>query len=174
MNSPRLYLRSRVTELERSVPENIILYDADGNEVEVPAETPSVRQMRDRIKELEAEALRAKELETQLAASQEQSALKAAELALDADKLTAFKAVHKGDWTPEAVKETAIKLGWAEAPQQVPPGEQEAQARMQAATSGGSSTPPDPEAVVDAKLAQAKNAQEFMELYRETGRPLAP
>jgi hypothetical protein len=155
------------------MPDTTILYDAEGNEVQVETESPNVRQMREQIKQLEAEAQRAKDLEAQLATTQRLSALTAAGLELDETKRAALEAVHQGDWTPDAVKQTAISLGWAQAENQPTAEEIAAQARMAAAQSGGGAPVTDAEALLEAKLAEAKSPAEFMEIYRTSGRPLS-
>lgn len=157
------------------MPETITLYDADGNPVEVEKPEPAnIRQMREHIASLEEKAKQADELAKENTALKQQSALSGAGLALDEDRLTALNAVHKGEWTPEAVKETAVRLGWAEAPAgQTSTAEQEALARMQAARTGGTTSPPDPDAEIDAKLAAAKSPAELMEIYRQSGRAVS-
>lgn len=156
--------------------ETVTLYDAEGNPVEVPKpESANVRQMRERIQQLETQAQEAETLRQQLAQRDRISAIAATGLQLDETKLSALEAVHSGDWTPEAVTQTAIKLGWAQPPPPlVPPAEQDALARMNAAQQGGVTTPPNPEAELDARLAQAKNEAEFMEIYRQSGRLISP
>jgi hypothetical protein len=157
------------------VPEETeTLYDADGNPVEVTKpESANVKQMRERITQLEAEAKRAGELEAQLAGVQRQTALQAAGITLDDVKRSALEAVHQGEWTPEALQATAVSLGWMEQKNQPTPEEQAAQARTQAAQSGGTTTPPDPEAELDARIAAAKSPEELLEIYRSSGRPIA-
>lgn len=157
------------------MPETEILYDANGNPVEVTKpESPNVKQMRERIEALEARDKLATELEEKLAKRERSDALRDAGLQLDEDRVTALQAVHKGEWTPDAVKETAVKLGWAQAapPQQKTP-EQEAQDRLDAARTGGTTTPPDPEALLDAQIAAAKTPEELLAIYRQSGRPIA-
>lgn len=156
------------------MPDNTItLYDSDGNPVEVEKPEPAnIRQMREHIATLEAEAKKAADLEVELTTLRRATALKDAGLAFDEDRMVALQAVHKGDWTPEAVKETAIKLGWAQADAGATDEERQALERMNAARSGGTTVPPDQEAAFQAKLAGAKNAAELMAIYRESGRPL--
>lgn len=146
-------------------------YDIDGNPIEV--ETPNVRQMREHIKTLEDETARLKALETENAQLKQGEAIRSAGIELDEIRRKAFEAAHNGEWTPEAVRDTAVKLGWAAPPPPpVPPEEVAGFQRMDAAYTGGTTTPPDPEAALDAKLAQANSEQEFLELYRNSGRPI--
>ena len=146
-------------------------FDADGNPVEIP-ESPNVRQMRERIEQLEAEANRAKDLEAQLQGVQRTHALSSAGLQLDEVKQKALEAVHQGEWTPDALKDTAVKLGWMEATPPVPPQEQQSLGRMEAAIQGGNHVPPNADVELDQRLAQARTEQEFIEIYRQSGRPL--
>lgn len=150
-----------------------VLFDADGNEVIVPEESPNVRQMRERIKELETQAQRAADLEAQFATQQREAAISGAGLELDATQRAALEAVHTGEWTPEALKATAVNLKWAQ-PSGPTPEELAAMQRVNDANTGGGTPPPNPEADIDARLAQAKTQAEFMEIYAASGRQITP
>lgn len=154
-------------------------YDQYGNPIEPEdhqqQESANVRQMRERIKALEAEAAAKTELEAKIAGYERNDALRAAGLELDEKRRKALEAVHDGDWTAEKLRETAVTLGFAQPPQpDTPPAEVQAHQQMQAAASGGNVGIPDRDAELDAKLVQARSADEFMELYRQSGRLIAP
>lgn len=157
------------------MPDTITLFDADGNPVEVEKpESPNVKQMRERIKELEGVEAENTTLKAQIDNSNRQAVVAQAGLQLDDTKLMALRAVHSGEWTPEAIRETAANLGWASPPPPlVPSAEADAMARMNAAHQGGSTTTPNPEAELDARLAAAKNEREFLEIYHQSGRAVA-
>lgn len=150
------------------------LYDADGNLVDPSTlETPSVREQREHIKTLEAQLKEADTLKDRLAAMERGVAIKGAEVELNDVQMVALEAAHKGDWTPEAVRETAVQLGWAKPPDSgVPQGEIDQLGRINDAFTGANNSQPDPEAVIDSKLGQAKTEAEFMDIYRGTGRAI--
>lgn len=153
--------------------ETVTLYDENGNAVQVPKpESPNARQMRERIEALEVEARRAKELEAELGQMKRGVALRDAGLELDAARQKALEAVHEGEWTPEAVRQTATQLGWASPTPDVPPEEVDAFGRMQAAFTGASTPTPNADADFDARLASATSEREFRELYERSGRPM--
>lgn len=151
----------------------ITLYDADGNPVEVDEpESPNIRQMRDHISTLEEQAKRVPELEQALTTLQRTNALRDAGLQFDETKMAALQAVHAGDWTADSVRETAIKLGWADPVSSLPPEEQAALQRLEAARAGGTFVPPNAEDVLDARLREAKSEKELLEIYRQSGRSM--
>lgn len=136
-------------------------------------DSPNMRQLREELKatkarasELEAQAARASELERQLT-------LRDAGLELDPFQLKALGAVHEGDWTPEAIRDTAAKLGFtapAPAPSTVPAAELAALGRMNAVSSGAPPGPPmDRMEERNNRLLQAKSEQEFDAIVREFG-----
>ena len=152
------------------------LYDSDGNLIDPSTlDTPSVREQREHIKTLEAQLKEAEALKEELAAVKQTAAIQGAQVELNDKQRAALLAAHEGDWTPEAVRDTAVQLGWAPPPPPaVPVSEVEQLGRINAAFTGANNSPPDPEAVIDSKLAQAKNPAELMEIYMATGRPIAP
>lgn len=151
----------------------ITLYDADGNPVEVDEpESPNIRQMRDHIATLEEQAKQATALAEENATLKRTYALRDAGLQFDETKMAALQAVHAGEWTPDAVRETAIKLGWAEPVNNLSADEQAALQRLEQARLGGSSTPPNAEDALDARLRGAKTEKELLEIYRASGRSM--
>lgn len=153
----------------------ITLFDSEGNPVEVDEpESPNIRQMRDHIATLEEQAKKVPDLETELATLKRTYALRDAGLDFDDTKMAALQAVHQGDWTPDAVRETAIKLGWAEAPNPLDAEERAALERINNARNGGGQNPPSAEDALDARLRAAKTEAELMQIYRDSNRPIVP
>lgn len=154
---------------------NVELYDAEGNAVDPSTlETPNVRQMRETISRLEGEAAEARTLQAKLDSFTRNESIRAAGLELDDVKRKALEAVHAGEWTPDALKQTAVQLGWAQPPPpEVPPAEQETLNRFNQAFTGSGPTIPGTESDEwDTKLAGAKTEAEFLDLYRQSGRPM--
>lgn len=150
------------------------LYTEDGDPVEIDDETPNLKQQRDRIKALEAQVAEKEQLEAKVRQFEQSEAMRGAGLELDEVRRRAFEAAHQGAWDAEAVRATAVQLGWAAPPDPAVPNEEIAgHQRLQAAFTGGTTTPPDPEQELDAKLAGASNQDEFMAMYRESGRPIS-
>lgn len=162
------------------------LYDEDGNpfQVQVPVEdqpqhqapeSNNVRAMREKIKELEADQAKNKELAEKVQQYERAETIRQAGLTLDETQRRALEAAHAGEWNPELVRQTAVNLKWADPlpPEGASQEEKDAHERMNAARTGGTTTPPDKEAELDVKLANAKSEVEFMEIYRASGRPLS-
>lgn len=140
-------------------------------------EPPNVRQMRQRIKDLEERAKRADELESQLEASRRQSLFSEAGLNLNDHQRRALETVHEGDWTKEAILQTADSLGFPVPEPRPDPlaADLDAHKRVAEVTAGAgglSSAPLSEDAEFEAKLAAAKSEEEVLALYRNSGRQM--
>lgn len=106
-------------------------------ESEVTEEPNPVRQQREQIKSLEQ----------QLKEREEELALARANLDLNPKQAKALRAAHEGDWTPEALRETARELGYVpkeEEPSEPVPDEEVARHQQvaEAMVTGGAPAPP--------------------------------
>lgn len=101
--------------------------------------TPLVRKLRRDLKEASKRAQRVDELETRLAAYESEQAVRAANLdGLNERQMKALLATHEGDMTPDAIRQTAVDLGFAQPPEPAVTAEgQAAHERIAAATAGG-------------------------------------
>ncbi len=83
-----------------------------------------------------------------------------------------FEKGYDGDWADvEAIKAAAVEYGVLEPPEpEVPEEERAAHERVSAASAGA---PGSPERDFDAELSAASTEEEFLRIYRESGRPLA-
>lgn len=100
-------------------------------------ESPAIRQMRQRIKELEKQVKEGDATKASLAAAEQRLAVYEADLKLSAKQVKALFASHDGDdFSPEALKATAVELGFAKAEEPVSDEEREAQERVAAASTG--------------------------------------
>jgi hypothetical protein len=127
------------------------------------------------IRDLEAKAKRAEELEAQLAEAQRDSAFTQALGPSTDPRLDYFRRGYQGDVTPEAIRQAAAEAGFLAtesqpAPQQPAASSQDlaAHARMASASAGAdaASAPPD----LAAQIAAAKSAEEVMDLiHSEAG-----
>lgn len=131
--------------------------------------TPAERRI------LQQKADRAEQLEAELKGVQFQLGIRDAGLELNDRQRQLLMNAHEGERTPEAIRQTAVDLGWAEkapvAPD-VPADELAAHQRMTDASSGASTRHTTPEAEIDARLAAARTEAEFDAIYRESGRPV--
>lgn len=149
----------------------------DPNAQPDPNESPNVRQMREHIKNLEAQAKEGTEAKGRVEQLERQLVVRDAGLNLDPKQLKALQAVHEGDWTPEAVKATAGELGFGQAPpapqNQPTPEELAALTRINQATSGGTPVPPadpgDTSARLRAFVAEGHSEREFDAFVKELG-----
>lgn len=146
--------------------------DYDDIDEQPENENPNVRQMRDRIKTLEAENAANAALATENAALKRDSAIRDADLKLNDAQRVALDAVHKGEWNADQLRATAESLGFVQPVPDTPESEVAAHQQVQNAAQGGITQLPDRDAELDAKLDQAANPDEFMRLYAETGRPV--
>lgn len=142
--------------------------------------TPAERRI------LQAKADKAAELEAEVAGLKRQMAVRDAGLELNDRQRRALEATHEGDWTPEAIRNTAAELGFAAlTTQAVPADELAAMQRInQAARGGDTVTAIDAEAEFDSRMAalnqevragrmsNERASAEFDRLYRESGRPM--
>ncbi len=148
--------------------------DDDDDDQSNPQDDNKTRRMRQRIRELKAAAAAKKTLEDEVAGLRQQLAITGAGLDLDDVKRKALVAAHSGEWNPDAVRVTAVALGWAEPPKpDTPPAEVAGQQQLVAAQTGGTPPPTPGDDEWDQKLASAKTEKEFLELYAQTGRPFA-
>jgi hypothetical protein len=132
--------------------------------------------MRERIKALETENKDLAEKASKGERMERQLAIRDADLSLKPMQMTALERVHEGDWTADSIRETAVALGFvAEAPPEVPPEELARLSRIDAASAGArnAGTPVDRDQEFEARLRAAKSDDEFMAIYRESGRPIA-
>jgi hypothetical protein len=120
------------------------------------------------IRDLEAKARRADELEAQLAQAQRDAAFTQALGTSTDPRLDYFRRGYQGDVTPEAIREAATTAGFlatesqpppaANPPAGVAPQDLAAHARMAAASdgAGGASAPPDLHAAIAAATSEAE------------------
>lgn len=125
------------------------------------------------IRELRKRAKRVDEAESETATLRTENAiLKAGLTDLSEARQKALLAAHSGDMTPEAIRETAVDLGFAEAPKppdpQVPAEEQAAHQRAQEAANGAEPAEAHPEELND-RIAKAKSPQELDRILADAG-----
>lgn len=149
----------------------------DPNNQHDPNESPNVRQMRERINELEARAKRADELEAQLEANRRQTLVSEAGLTLNDHQRRALETIHEGDWTKDAILQTAASLGFPVPPPAPDPVRDDlaAHQRVSEVTAGAgglSSAPLSEDQEFEAKLTAAKTEDEVIALYRQSGRAM--
>ena len=143
------------------------------NEESEENETPAIRNMRKRIKELEADAKKAQELEARAVAAERRVAIAEAGVKLSDKQLKALAAVHDGEWTPESIKGTAAELGYIAPPEpEVPAEELEALNRVADAASGGGMSA-SKAAEYEAAMAATKNMDEVIQVARQFGVPIS-
>lgn len=149
----------------------------DPNDHNDPNEPANVRQMRERIKELEGKAKERDELEAQLTTMRRQSIVSESGLTLNDAQRKALETVHEGDWTKESIIQTAASLGFPVPPPSPDPVRDDlaAHQRMADVTAGAgglSSAPLSEDQEFEAKLAAAKTEDEVLALYRSSGRAM--
>jgi len=138
-----------------------------------PNEPPNIRQMRNEIKALKVDAAARQEAEAKADKLEWELAIRDAEIPLDALQRKALLAVHEGERTPDAIRETATKLGFAAPPptgEQIPPAHIAGMGRIADASAGApTGGTPDPTAERNQRLLQARSEQEFDAILREYG-----
>lgn len=120
--------------------------------------------------ELEKIQQQNKDLAEKLAKSEREVAISKAGLGeLDATKLEALSAVHKGDITPDGLRQTAIGLGFIEEtpeiPQQVVEGQQQMNEIRAGGETGGVSTKED-------EINAAQTSQELQAILNKHNTPI--
>lgn len=118
--------------------------DDDYEDVDTHDE-PDTRNDRkeENLRQLREKARRADEAEAENQRLKRQLVFADAGLKLDDMKRKALEASHEGDWTPDAIRDTAVKLGWADPPKpDVPAEEFQAQDAIARASSGQQAAPP--------------------------------
>lgn len=152
-----------------------------------PQPNQTIQQMRQRISEQAAQLKEAEDLRAENTRLVRQMAVRDAGLELNDRQRKALEATHEGEWSPEALRQTAADLGFAAATiqQSVPADELASLSRFEQAARGGE--PPrtqDADAEFDARMAalntevragrmsNERASQEFDRLYRESGRPM--
>jgi len=117
-------------------------------------------------------------LAAEVTALKQQMAVRDAGLDLNDTQRKALLSVHSGDLTPDQLKQTAQNLGFVQAPPPPVPVPDDpslaVHAQIAADAAGAAPLQPDREAEIDARLNSASTEEEFMAIYRESGRPLAP
>jgi hypothetical protein len=97
-----------------------VYFDAEGNEISIQdlvAEHSGglVKDLRDQLKESKKDAKRTAEVEAELAGYKRGEAIKVAGLEnLSEKQRKAIEAIHDGEWTSDALRATALDLGYAE------------------------------------------------------------
>lgn len=155
---------------------NQTTYDQDDDDdVEEPQnqqEPNLVKQLRGQLKEATKRAKQADELQTKLTSIERKSAFQDAGLTLNDKQRQALEAIHQGDWSADAVRQTAVEMGWAQPTEQ----QQEVskaisgQERIAQAVQGSSATPPASEALIES-IKSASNEAEILALLQTAGRP---
>lgn len=145
----------------------------DDEEVEEPQqqnqEPNFVKQLR---KDAKRSAKEADELRAKLTSIERKSAFQDAGLTLNDKQRQALEAIHQGDWSADAVRQTAVEMGWAQPTEQ----QQEVskaisgQERIAQAVQGSSATPPASEALIES-IKSASNEAEILALLQTAGRP---
>jgi uncharacterized protein YceH (UPF0502 family) len=141
-------------------------YDDNDNIDEVNLPEPA----RKRLRQLTKENKRIAELEAQNARYQQRESIRSAGLDLNDDQVTALIATHKGESTPEALRETAERLKFVQSTPEVDPELEQAHERLANARTGG-------ERVVDTsyedELKAARTPQQVEEVARKHNRAWA-
>lgn len=142
--------------------------DNDDDFAENGDDSPVIRELRHKARRADAA-----EAET-VALRTENAILKAGLTDLTPAKQKALLAAHEGDMDTEAIRKTAIELGFltepapAEPEPQVPADEQAAHQRIAEATAGAQPAEASPETLND-RIAKAKNPRELEAILAEAG-----
>ena len=146
------------------------------DDIDDPNEPPNIRQMRNEIKALKTEAAARQAAEEKADKLEWELAIRDAEIPLDALQRKALLAVHEGERTSEAIRDTAMKLGFAAAPPpspEVPAQHFAGLGRISDASAGAPTGVTDPDAELTERLRSAKSEAEFDAIYRASGRAMA-
>lgn len=150
--------------------------DIDDDEPD-PNEPPNIRQLRQANKALKADVKALQEAQSKADRLERELAIRDAGIDLTPKQRQALFSVHEGAFEPEAIKQTAVELGFVAPPvaSEVPPEELARLQRIDQASAGArnTGTPVNTDMELNARLASARNDEEFMAIYRESGRPIA-
>lgn len=141
-------------------------------------QTPSQEELdqlpigaREYLNRIEAEVKELRPLKGENQSLKLQKQLRANELDLDDDQLTAVLAVHgKGEQTPEAIRATAERLKLVEAKPPVEKADQEAHGALAEARAGGSET--SGVLTYEEEVAQANTREELDAIYAKHNKPV--
>lgn len=127
------------------------------------------------LKALRERGRRADEAEARATAAERELAFAKARIDPSVPGYTYFLKGYDGELTPEAIKQAAIEANLIkdEAGEGATPEELAAMDRMNAASTGASTTPISKEAERDARLRDATSTKEFDAIYAEYGGALA-
>lgn len=146
-------------------------YDEYGNPVEQQTEA---RGLRKQLEEALAKAKESEALRTENEQLRRDGVIRDAGLVLSEVQRKALAGVHDGTWDAEMVRKTAEALGFIAAPAPVADDPSLAQHEQLANAHAGTDVPPaSRDAELDIALAKASTEEEFLALYRTSGRPLA-
>lgn len=143
------------------------------------ATTPSQEELeqlpngaREYLKRLEREVGELRPLKGENDSLKLQKQLRASQIDLDDDQLTAVLAVHgQGEKTPEALRATAERLKLVEPVADTSKADEEAHGAMAEARAGGSET--SGLLTYDEEVANANTREELDEIYRRHNKPVA-
>ncbi len=128
--------------------------------------------LRARVKQLEKENKELRSFETENKSLKQKDALREAGLDLTGKKLTAFLAAHgEGESTPEALKATAIELGYAEPEPDHDKADEDAHKQISDTTTG--TRQQGQQASYEDEIASARNSEEVIAISQKHGRPVA-
>lgn len=150
--------------------------DYDYDDIEQDDEDSGPKGLRRRLKEAEAEAKRLATVADENSTLKQQLALAQAGITLNDTQVKALAAVHSGEWSPDAVKTTATSLGFVQTPPPAPVVDDPNLAvidQISAASAGTDPAPASRDAEIDAALSKAQSAEEYLAMYRTSGRPVA-
>lgn len=111
----------------------------DDDQLDASGLTPAERRI------LQAKADEADELRARIENMERQAVIRDAGLDLSDQQRKALEATHEGDWTADAIRQSATALGWiGAAPQGVPAHEAAGHQQMVNAATGAVGAPPPP------------------------------
>jgi DNA-binding Lrp family transcriptional regulator len=148
--------------------------DYDDNEQQNDSMSP--RDLRVQLKEAKAAAKEANELREQVKRLQQEGTIRDAGLTLNEQQRVALAAVHSGEWNSDAIKQTASTLGFYSPQQPAPVVDDPSLSQIDqiaSASAGTETLSASRDAELDAQLAKATSPEEFMSIYRTSGRRYA-
>jgi hypothetical protein len=148
-------------------------YDQDLLDSDAQPADLSPRDLRVQLKEANARAKEADNLRAENLRLKNEVVIRDAGLTLNDRQKAALQAVHTGDWTPDALKQSATELGFITAPV-VPDDPSLALTDQLSQASAGTDAPiAARDAEIDKQLDGAQSEAEFLAMYRNSGRPIS-
>lgn len=129
--------------------------------------------LRQKLKEANARAKEADTLRAENLRLKNEGMIRDAGLTLNDRQKAALQAVHVGDWTPDALKQSATELGFITTSPVVDDPNLSLTDQISDASAGTDAPPASRDVEIDTQLQSATSEAEFMAAYRASGRPIA-